>query len=711
LYLDGEIEADGTFDGLPGSTSDIDLVIGALRDQSGGGAIAEFHGVIDEVKIYGRALSECEVQASFQAGAEANLVSWWSFDNVAGVNVPDLIDGNDGTLINGPVVMAGKVGQGMYFDGVDDEVRVAAADNLNITGDVTVELWAKKTSPIDSILETLIIKGGGTFDGADAPSSFIMVFTNEFTVNKSIKADFESDLLGDNNNRLYGSEIIDGDFHHYVYVRGGDQHMLYVDGSLDAVDTFLDPPGDTSDLDLTMGALNNQDPPGSLYHFNGIMDEVKIYDQALNLAEVKVLYDSGNIFNEDVSLDVPFFSQRDEEWGGEEYDYASSWTSPGKIGIERWGCALTSAAMVLGYHGVNQGASVDMDGSVDYFATDPGNLNEWLIGNNGYTNWGGVIWSSITKYAKVAKDKGAPGSGKTFEFYYPDYTGIDQISDDLESEDPVPGIIRLVKNSNGGTHFVVTTGVDGTDDILLNDPWQLPDEEPPHSLNGLYPENKYTRSKLGRFVPSETDMSYLWMFGEPGVELMVVDPVSEDAIPESFGFMESLLDSDDPDNSESPEQFVWGLPKPDAGSEYLVRVSLTSGEAGVKLLDLRLFDEDGNQVQLLLKVLVGEGDSKELLIKVGDNLDEIVVLHSFDSVMDDLQTAGDLGLIHPWGLLKSFQARLWAAERLAGMGRNGPAVKILENLVASIKQHTPDQVGEEVSELLVGEIGQLMESL
>src|SRR5918994_74926 len=64
-------------------------------------------------------------------GLERGLVGFWSFDGktVAGVHSYDASgNGNRGTLTptggTGPVRAAGKIGQGLEFDGVDDSVDI-----------------------------------------------------------------------------------------------------------------------------------------------------------------------------------------------------------------------------------------------------------------------------------------------------------------------------------------------------------------------------------------------------------------------------------------------------------------------------------------------------------------------------------------------------------------------------------------------------------
>ena len=71
--------------------------------------------------------------------APPGLVSWWPGDG----NATDIWGDNDGTL-TGDFVQ-GMVGPGFGLDGVGDHVLVPDSADLNITGDVTVDLWARQT--------------------------------------------------------------------------------------------------------------------------------------------------------------------------------------------------------------------------------------------------------------------------------------------------------------------------------------------------------------------------------------------------------------------------------------------------------------------------------------------------------------------------------------------------------------------------------------
>lgn len=75
------------------------------------------------------------------AAPTTNLSLYWNFDQSSGTIVNDSsLVGNNGTLINGPVWTAGKIGSGaLSFDGVND--RITTSSDFIGAGPITVCMW------------------------------------------------------------------------------------------------------------------------------------------------------------------------------------------------------------------------------------------------------------------------------------------------------------------------------------------------------------------------------------------------------------------------------------------------------------------------------------------------------------------------------------------------------------------------------------------
>lgn len=141
----------------------------------------------------------------------------------------------------------------------------------------------------------------------------------------------------------------------------------------------------------------------------------------------------GRYFVQRVEIPVPAFQQDDPRW-------SLQLLGPTIDTVGQQGCALTSAAMVLSFYGID---------------TDPQRLNDFLNTNGGYTPNGWLYWE---KAAAIA-----PGR---VEKAYEDLPSYALIDENLLAGNPV--IVRLTLR-NGTTHFVVVVGKQGWD-YLTRDP-------------------------------------------------------------------------------------------------------------------------------------------------------------------------------------------------------------------------------------------------
>ena len=200
------------------------------------------------------------------------LVGWWKFDEGSGAVAADSSgNGNDGTL-HGPVEWTtdGKIGGAMAFTGPYNYVLVPDAPSLNPTNGITIAAWINPSwTGNNRILQK-------STEGSD----------NQYRLLKE----------GGNNTRVHfppiprfeATGIIPpaGEWSHLAATYDGSSLKVYIDGVVVA-ETEASGKLDVSDGPLFIGNKWSQAPAGD--EFNGMMDDVRIYDRALSANDIKVL--------------------------------------------------------------------------------------------------------------------------------------------------------------------------------------------------------------------------------------------------------------------------------------------------------------------------------------------------------------------------------------------------------------------------------------
>jgi len=92
-----------------------------------------FDGVIDEPYVRGE-ISE----------PPPDLRAYWPLDENEGYAARDFSgNDNDGTLLNGPTWVPGHTGYAVEFDGEDDLIDVEDDNSLDITRNLTIDVWIR----------------------------------------------------------------------------------------------------------------------------------------------------------------------------------------------------------------------------------------------------------------------------------------------------------------------------------------------------------------------------------------------------------------------------------------------------------------------------------------------------------------------------------------------------------------------------------------
>ncbi len=297
-YLNGA--SDGASTGTGTLVSNQTITIGTFQ------GAAFFNGLIDDVRVYNRALSPREVQMLYQLGqAKINnspvmsltsgLVGYWTFDgqntNWATGQTFDMSGNrNTGTMTNmtsSTVSVAGKIGQGFRFDGVNDYVGVTYNNNLPIYSTTTpysVTFWVKGLTINQA--ECIFCEG----NTSNAVSQFAI--RTGVAPSKNIRISIESDAGVIELNTGSTGNVFDNRWHHIVWMDNQGAGKLYIDGSLDA--TNFSYTAATTTLNTTsIGALVQKFSLSGSNFFPGSLDDVRIYNRALSAREVQMLYNLG----------------------------------------------------------------------------------------------------------------------------------------------------------------------------------------------------------------------------------------------------------------------------------------------------------------------------------------------------------------------------------------------------------------------------------
>jgi beta propeller repeat protein len=212
-------------------------------------------------------------QANTTQPQQNKLISYWKFDG----NANDAVGTNNGTVY-GAVLTTGISGQAYSFDGVNDYIKISS---FNLTNEGSISFWFYATnltgnSPNilfkknDKLTTFRFYRNSGWYSGA---LGWLLYYEN---------------LSGATNNALPITDHNANQWYHVVFVyNSSGYYWAYVNGTNrlnSQVSNFKNWLVGNGDMYLG-GAFTSS-------YFNGKLDEVKIWNYALNATEIKNEYDA-----------------------------------------------------------------------------------------------------------------------------------------------------------------------------------------------------------------------------------------------------------------------------------------------------------------------------------------------------------------------------------------------------------------------------------
>lgn len=250
-------------------------------------------GKLDEIDLWGRALSGNEINAIYNAGKAGklnpncvepltNCVAWWPGDE----NNHDYARTNFANLFNGAYFSPAFASSGFTCDGANDYVVVSNAPDLNPTNGLTLETWIYLNywNGSDASLGNYPIISK---DGCDHDRQYLLTVSGlqkfRFHIGTTISGFVYSD----------GTTTVEpGGWIHVAmtYDSGTSNLILYVNGAQDKVVSNVRGSVITSSESVFIGGAPHSCFP---YYFPGIVDEPSVYNRALTSTEVAAIYPAG----------------------------------------------------------------------------------------------------------------------------------------------------------------------------------------------------------------------------------------------------------------------------------------------------------------------------------------------------------------------------------------------------------------------------------
>ena len=221
----------------------------------------------------------------------ADLIAYWPFDEGEGMVATDVVSGYEGTLSAGTWVAGGKVGASAIEAFGGDEILVSP-DATPATQDLTLAWWMiDNHASYGTIMDKSVTDSGFGYNilvrprEEDSPLRFRIGGWQSY-------GGWGAEC------RLPPDAYKDGEWVHIVctYDSATDTASIYVNGELPENGDFNPKTGIAGDGGYCQG-VNNVDTPlyirGGEETFDGVIDEVAIWDQALTAEEVRAVFEGG----------------------------------------------------------------------------------------------------------------------------------------------------------------------------------------------------------------------------------------------------------------------------------------------------------------------------------------------------------------------------------------------------------------------------------
>jgi hypothetical protein len=208
-----------------------------------------------------------------------DMVVWFDFDQISGGLASDSSPYHNDGQISGVTQVSGRIGTALEFDGASGYVEAGDSASLDLQSQVSITAWIYPVSvnSWDRIVAKSHSSSGYPY------TMYGLLFDDAGHARLEIAS-------GGTQNAVNGNAIIP--LNTWSFVAGiydGEAFRVYVDGVLEnsvALSGLID----TNDMSLSIGRSGFD-----RHYFDGMIDEVRVYNRALSQQEVTQLHENGYI--------------------------------------------------------------------------------------------------------------------------------------------------------------------------------------------------------------------------------------------------------------------------------------------------------------------------------------------------------------------------------------------------------------------------------
>jgi len=216
-------------------------------------------------------------------GPVDGLVSYWPLDSIGDGTAEDVVGDSTGTVQGTVSSASGQISQAASFDGSNDSVETPS---VQIDGSLTVAAWVKQEA--SSGYAAVSTQG----NGLTTPKSrnWWLGANGDGGVHWSI---FDQNGTNRNVDSSPGT-LLTGEFVHIagVYDKASGDLRVFVDRTREKQQSFRSSFTPKTSNDLGAIGAESVGTDRRIRPFEGVIDDVRVYDRALSQSEIRAIYDA-----------------------------------------------------------------------------------------------------------------------------------------------------------------------------------------------------------------------------------------------------------------------------------------------------------------------------------------------------------------------------------------------------------------------------------